>query len=97
MSDVMHTPWTVAAGDASYVRVPGVVKPINCGSVERAALIVRAVNAYDDLVKALEHERAYWAARVYQWKDMVPDHPGVIQANEHFDRISAALKRDKGE
>lgn len=59
-----RTPWTRGAGDPSYICVPVIVKPIACGSIERAALILRAVNEYDRdkatiaaLTKALETAR----------------------------------------
>lgn len=38
--------WAVAPGDARLVLVPGLRKPINAGSAERALLIVEAVNGY---------------------------------------------------
>jgi hypothetical protein len=49
INDVLasHAPqWRIAPGDATYVFIPGVAKPINCGSQKAAALIVAAVNAY---------------------------------------------------
>jgi len=50
--------WEVAAGDPTYVRVPGVVKPIQCGSQERARLIAQAPVLADHrrrLFEALEN------------------------------------------
>jgi hypothetical protein len=38
----MSKQWKVCAGDATYVQVPGVAKPISCGSQERAHLIAAA-------------------------------------------------------
>lgn len=38
--------WIIAPGDPTCVCVPGVAKPIKCGSQKAAALIVAAVNAY---------------------------------------------------
>lgn len=51
--------WHVALGDKAYVCVPGVVKPINCGSAERAKLIaaapelLAALREADDLIRDL--------------------------------------------
>jgi len=42
--------WTVCPGDARWVSVPGVAKPINAGSAERAQLIAAA----PELLKTLE-------------------------------------------
>lgn len=37
--------WRVAIGDPTHVTVPGLLKPINCFSRERAQFVVDAVNA----------------------------------------------------
>ncbi len=42
--------WHVSAGDASYVSIPGVVKPIACGSKERARLIAAAPELLEALM-----------------------------------------------
>lgn len=43
----------VNAGSRHWVSVPGVVKGINAGNADRAALIVAAVNNHDSLLAAL--------------------------------------------
>lgn len=56
--------WRVAPGDPTCVFVPGVAKPINCGSQKAAALIVTAVNAYgnpEPLLIASEAVLAHFA------------------------------------
>jgi len=54
MTKQSHTPgWIVAAGDSRYVAIPGVVKPINCGSADRARLIAAAPELLEALKQAL--------------------------------------------
>lgn len=51
--------WKVCAGDATYVQVQGVAKPIACGSKERARLIAAApdlLEALEALVNAIDFE-----------------------------------------
>jgi hypothetical protein len=50
VSAAAHTPgpWTVCAGDASYVSV-GLAKPINCGNKANARLIAAAPKMYEAL------------------------------------------------
>jgi hypothetical protein len=47
--------WNVCLGDATHVQVPGVAKPINCGSVDRARLIAAAPDLYEALLGCVEH------------------------------------------
>lgn len=42
ITEQRDTAWRIAAGDPTCVFVPGVAKPINCGSQERAKLIAAA-------------------------------------------------------
>jgi len=53
MNPNQYTPMCVAAGDARYLSVPGIVKPINCGSARVAGMIAARVNAHDALISAL--------------------------------------------
>jgi len=50
--------WRVAAGDSTCVFVPGVAKPIACGSKERALIVAAA----PDMLAALEYAEKVLAA-----------------------------------
>lgn len=50
-----QTGWSVCPGDARWVKVPGIVKPINCGAADRARLVAAA----PDLLEALQAIRPY--------------------------------------
>lgn len=51
-----HTTWWQGHGatGAKYVFVPGLAKPINAGTADRAALIVESVNDHVTLLSALQ-------------------------------------------
>jgi hypothetical protein len=61
------TGWKVCPGDSRWVQIPMVVKPINCGSADRARLIAAApelLAACKDALWALDNMSAIlnWAA-----------------------------------
>jgi hypothetical protein len=68
MSENKHTPgpWSVCAGDASWVSLPGVVKPINCGNKANARLIAAA----PDMLAALQDCAAVVAVHA-PWHDLL--------------------------
>jgi hypothetical protein len=47
--------WSIALGDPTYVCVPGIAKPIACGSRERARLIAAAPQMLEALREADPH------------------------------------------
>jgi hypothetical protein len=57
--EVSQLPYRVAPGDATYVFFAGVARPINCGSKERAAFIVRACNSHHKMLEALKAAEAH--------------------------------------
>ena len=99
MADSKHTPtpwryvpWHIEEG-ADAVRAPDGTLVCTTSGGGDASLIVRAVNERAELLAALEGERDYWERRVRSWKDMPSDHPGTIEAHEHFTRLDALLQR----
>src|SRR4051812_7377138 len=46
-------PWKIAAGDNRYVSLPGIVKPIPCGSQANARLIAASPELYEALEEML--------------------------------------------
>jgi len=53
MRNESMTGWRVCPGDVRWVQVPGIVKPINCGSADRARLIAVAPDAHEANKSAL--------------------------------------------
>lgn len=65
-------------------------------SVAETEVYARLFVAAPDMLAALEAELSYWKTRLIAWKDMPRDHPGVVEATEHCERIRAVLSKAKG-
>lgn len=86
-----RTQWIVAPGDPTFVFVPGIVKPIACGSKERARLIAAApelkealqnmLGAFDNAVRRMKmpgdfEDEAIATARIALAKTQPPAKAG---------------------
>lgn len=90
MSTTNHAQQTptahVCLGDPTHIAFSDLVKPINCGSKERAAAIVQSYNSHAALVAALS-PRMWTREMSDAWHRNIPD----VQA-----AFAALLKAAKG-
>jgi hypothetical protein len=82
----VHEGWRVAAGNAAFVSIPGVVKPIMCGSTSRAHLIAAA----PDLLAACE-AAATNLVQLYRIAQLNEDESPALKM------VRAAIAKAKGE
>lgn len=81
MSGPGQESWRVAAGDASYVLITGVAKPIACGSTARARLIAAAPDLLDfaqSMVVALDLAAELFPADAIHFAQFADDARAVL-------------------
>jgi hypothetical protein len=60
-ADALPEKWTATLGSGQHIKVPGIVKPIDAGSVTRASRIIASVNALAGFtVEEIESAAAVW-------------------------------------
>lgn len=109
MTEATPRPWQTRHLEVSYITKEGTSKPLICAlhspnGAEDAELIVRAVNAHDDLLAALEAvfplvtERCGGFTHTHYQNGEITEKSRNEKADRQalFDKVAAALTKGKG-